>query len=452
MPVEKVSLLKDPSSCVCKGKRTIPDPSDDTEKWQQVKSNAEANLARLTKLENLCSPACGNMHTLIQGHALWEIGIGMNDAPSYRVDQGKSVRNYGHQDVSKINVKQGGPILAGASANHVQGINSLASPGGHGMIKCANKFSVVAGAQGIDLTTGGPLNITAGIIKITGPELTIGTQTGRLVLEGETVNLNGKSIECAPSDGHFVNRGTFSNTGNIINSGHMHSESASVVNLAVPGTNYSTKPSAPSDKQTMQAFWGGANAESVSPLLKDLTVHASTNKSHPTLASAVAMPRFLKSLGDKVTNLTYALQPYEKRPTGYILPGTQVQLVLTSGVLNAVTGLTSPEGPVTGNASYIGGTLLATVGPAPVLLNNFPHSHQLPDGNHPHDFRGPLVDFSSDDAGAVRGLAAGAASAAPVNKSVSLQEGLNIDISAAIGTAAALAWGKLGESDPKGVV
>jgi hypothetical protein len=378
IPVEKVALLKNPGECVCKGKRTIPDPSDDSAKWQESLGLAKANFEELKKLERDLAPACGNRYTIIQGCDLLEVGLGMNDAPSYRVDKGKSVRNARFADMGELNVEQAGPILKGGEANHVQGINSLASPGGHYMIKCANKFTVVAGAQGIELNTGGPLNISAGIIKCTGPELSIGTQTGRLSLEGETMNLNAKSIEAAPSDGHFVVRGSGGFTGNCTIAGHTHSESASVVNLSVPGKNETTNPSGGSDKQTGPAFWGSVAGEMIGPVAKDLVAHVLTNATHPKLAPNIILPRYWQSFTDKVLNLGYALRPVELVPTGIC--------VIIAGTPTAIGG----------------------VG----LIWNFPHSHQIPDSNHVHDMRVPDIDYSADNAGAVRAKAGGNASPA----------------------------------------
>lgn len=375
VPVEKVALLKNPGECVCKGKRSIPDPSDDTSKWKDSLGIAKANFGELIKLEQDLAPACGNRYTIIQGSDLLEVGLGMNDAPSYRIDKGKSVRNARFADMGELNVEKGGPIIKGGEANHVQGINSLASPGGHYMIKCANKFTVVAGAQGIEFNTGGPLNISAGIIKCTGPELSIGTQTGRLSLEGETMNLNAKSIEAAPSDGHFMVRGSGGFTGNCTVAGHTHSESASVVNLSVPGKNETTNPSAGSDKQTGPAYWGSIAGEMVGPVVKDYVAHTLTNATHPKLAPNMILPRYWQASFDKVLNMAYALRPIEIVPTGiaYVTYGSSAGLH---------------------------------------FIFNFPHSHQMPDANHVHDMRVPDIDYSADDAGQVRAKAAGNALAA----------------------------------------
>ena len=229
LPVSKRSIFK--SGCAaCEGKGVIPDPSDDRAKYAQVKANAESYSQEILELENKLAPACGNRYTVIQGSDLLEVGLGMNNAPSYRIVKDGSIRNKGIIDPSKTNVRRAGPqIPEGGKCNHVQGINSLASPGGHYMIKCSNKFSVVTGAQGVEITTGGPITISGGITRITGPEILLGTQTGRLSLQGDVVDIAGKSIEIAPTDGHLFVKGTISNTGNIITGGHNHSESISFV-------------------------------------------------------------------------------------------------------------------------------------------------------------------------------------------------------------------------------
>lgn len=379
-PVSKKDIFKNPSDCVCGGRGTIEDPSNDNEKWQQVVNNAKAHEKEILELEGKLAPACGNRYTIIQGCDLLEVGLGMNNAPSYRVDKDKGVANRKFLDPSKMNTdKDTRPILQGGKANHVQGINSLASPGGHYMIKCANKFSVIAGAQGIDLTTGGPLNISAGIIKITGPELSIGTQTGKLTLEGETLHLNGKSVEVAPSDGHFVVRGTGGFTGNCIVAGHTHSESASVVNLSVPGKTETTNPASSSNLLTGPAFWGSEAMELIMPALQDYMAFILTNVGHPKLASGMLGTRYMESLMDKMMTLIYGMIPIELVMTGICITDAGVGIVY-----------------------------------------NFPHAHSMPDENHVHDMRVPDIDYTSEDAKQVRAKAGGAGSPAPLQKSVSL--------------------------------
>lgn len=389
-PVSKKSILKEPCEA-CGGKSTIDDPSDDTDKWNQVKSNAQSRSQEIEEQEAKIGSLGGNRYTIIQGCDLLEVGIGMNDAPSYRVDKEKSVRNKGLIDVSKTNTKQGGPIPEGAPANHIQGINSMASPGGHYMIKCANKFSVVAGAQGVEIRSGGPLTINAGITKITGPEVSIGTQTGRCLIEGETVNLNGKSIEVAPSDGHFFVKGTISNTGNLMVGGHGHLESASVVKMETTGRNEVTKPSAPTDTYSGPAFWGAY--ENIKATVKDTLGYVVANTTNPVHAQQIVTPRFVQGLSDKVQNIAYSCRPWEFKPTGVILPG----YCLVIGVGNH-------------------GAPVVSVNPGFVPVWNFPHSHALPDSNHTHEVRIPDIDCSADSAEDLRGRQSGVAAAAPLHK------------------------------------
>ena len=205
--------------------------------------------------------------------------------------------------------------------------------------------------------------------------MSIGTQTGRLSLEGETMNLNAKSIEAAPSDGHFVVRGSGGFTGNCTVAGHTHSESASVVNLSVPGKNETTNPSGGSDKQTGPAFWGSIAGEMVGPVVKDYVAHTLTNATHPKLAPNIVLPRFWQASFDKILNMAYSIRPLELVPTG-----------VAAVTYGSSAGLH--------------------------LIFNFPHSHQIPDSNHVHDMRVPDIDYSADNAGQVRSKAGGNASPA----------------------------------------
>ena len=403
MPVSKKSILK--GKCeACGGKGSIKDPSDDSEKYEKVKQIAQSKSKEILELEAKLAPPCGNRYTIIQGCDLLEVGLGMNDAPSYRVDKDKSVRSKGLIDPSKTNTKKGGPqIPEGGKANHVQGLNPIASPGGHYMIKCSNKFTLLAGAQGIDITTGGPVTISGGITRIIGPEIIIGSQTGRLALNGDVVDIAGKSIEVSPTDGHLFVKGTISNTGNLMVGGHTHSESVSFTKAECIGKNETTKPAAPSDLYSGPAFWGGVGVEGLINALKDLAGFTISKVANPTEAQQIMTPRFVDGLKDKILNLTYNARPWEILPTGYILPGTVISLMGTCPCNYPIPG-SQAVGPIYG-------TVLA-----PITLNNFPHIHALPDSVHTHEIRIPDIDCSADSAEDLRGKQGGVSAGAPLQK------------------------------------
>lgn len=423
LPISKSSIFKD--GCpVCKGKGSIPDPSDDSAKYKQVQQNAAAYEKEILDLESRLGPPCGNRYTIIQGCDLLEVGLGMNSAPSYRVDKDKSIRNKGLVDPAKITQNGSPQIPEGGTCNHVQGINSLASPGGHYMIKCSNKFSVVAGAQGIEFTTGGPITFSGGITRFTAPELTIGTQTGRLSLQGDVVDIGGKSVEVAPTDGHFFVKGTMSNTGNLMCGGHAHCESVSFVKGECVGRNEPTKPGAASDMFTGPAFWGGVGIEGLVSSIKDLIGFVISKTTNPVEAQQILTPRFFDSLRDKILNVAYNSRPWEFRPTGFILPGTPI-------ILQAMVPC-NERGPAFG-------TVFGFV-QAPIPLNNFPHIHAMPDGVHIHEVRIPDLDCSSDTAAQVRKNQGGVSSPAPLHKSSTSAIKAALALFGAVGTVFVPIW------------
>jgi hypothetical protein len=404
LPVSKKSLFKEKCGA-CGGKGSIEDPSDDSEKMESVKQLAESKAEEILELEKKLAPPCGNRYTVIQGCDLLEVGLGMNNAPSYRVDKDKSMRSKGLIDPSKVNTKKGGPqIPEGGKCNHVQGITSLASPGGHYMIKCSNKFSVIAGAQGVDISTGGPLTISGGITKIVAPEIMIGSQVGRLSLNGDVVDISGRSIEMAPTDGHVFVRGTISNTGNLMVGGHTHSESVSFTKAECVGRNEVTKPSSSSDIIDGPAFWGGVNGEGITHAVKDLMGFVTSKIANPVEAQQIMTPRFVGGLRDKMLNLSYHVRPWELKPTGYILPGTSITLLASCPCNYPTPGSTTAPGIVTGIVT------------APINLNNFPHSHAQPDNVHNHEVRIPDIECSADSAQEVRSKQGGVSQAAPLQK------------------------------------
>ena len=424
VPVSKASIFKD--GCpVCGGKGSIKDPSDDSDKYEQVKQIAMSKAEELLDLESKLAPPCGNRYTVIQGCDLLEVGLGMNTSPSYRVDRDKSIRSKGLVDPGKIDSEIAGPqIPEGATANHVQGLNPLPSPGGHYMIKCSNKFTLLTGSQGVDITTGGPLTISGGITRITAPEIVIGTQTGRLSLNGDVVDISGRSVEISPTDGHLFVKGTISSTGNLMVGGSLHAESLSFVKAECTGRNEMTKPAAPSDLHTGPAFWGGIGVEGIKAAMKDLVGFVASKTSNPVEAQQIMTTRFSEGLRDKMLNLTYHMRPWETKATGYILPGTRM---LLQGTVPCNQGGTA------------GGIITATV-ISPIDVNNFPHSHALPDLEHCHEVRVPDLDYSSDSAAEVRGKQGGVASSAPLHKKTGGAQGIMASLFQPISTIFTPIW------------
>jgi len=379
LPVSKQAIVKECPSC--KNKRELEDPSDDRAKYAQAAAIAESRASEIQELESHLSPPGGNRYTIIQGSDLLEVGLGMNDAPSYRIDEGKSRRNWGiNADMKNIDTQKGGLQLPkGAEANHVQGLNPPASPGGHYVIKCSNKFSLVTGSQGVDIVSSGPINISGGITQITGPEVSIGTSTGRLLLEGETVNIAGKSVEVAPSDGHLFVKGTTSMTGNMIVGGHAHCESASVVKLETTGRNEASRLSSSSDVVGGPAFWGGLVSEGVEASLQQLLSFTINNINDPEKIKIALSTRTALGLADCISNILYTLKPIELVPTGISL-----------------------------SIPIIGG-----VG----VVFNFPHVHAMPDGAHSHVTRIPDIKCDADSAAELRKATTGVDGPAPLMKS-----------------------------------
>ena len=364
---------------VCNGSRKIVDPSDDSQKYAESAQLAESFIPEIEQNEALLGNG-GNRYTIVQNSEVLEIGIGMNDVPSYRVDKNAGYRLRGlagfGRGSGQVSPKYG-PIPQGGNCNHVQGLNVPAVPGGSGIytIKCSNKFSLLTGSQGIELTTSGPINVNGGITSITGPEVTIGSRTGKLALEGDVVTLGGRSIEVGPTDGHFVVKGTISNTGNMICGGHAHMESASVVRLETVGRNESSKVSSSSSVATGPAFWGGPAVEGITLASKGLLAFISANIANPEQAKLIASSRFGMGLYEEVLNVAYSILPQEIVPCGFALFGAI---------------------------------------PLPVFL--WPHTHALPDQMHCHDTRIPDINCDADTAEQLRSQQAGIDGPAPVHK------------------------------------
>jgi len=457
-PVQKKAALK--GSCKsCKGKGTIKDPAKlAAPAAEKVKAAYQKNAKEITELENKLAPHGGNRYTVIQGSEVLEVGLGFNDAPSYSVIEGAGRRN--GRMVSDLSSKGAPMFFEGAESNYIQGINSVASPGGHYFVKCSNKFSVAAGVQGIDLTTGGPVTISGGITRISGPEITIGGQTGPLTLEGEVVYLNGKSVEVATSDGDFCVRGNISTTSNATIGGHTHSESVSFVNALCVGTKDGhTDEGSPNDFHTGPAFYGSAGNTAQSQVALDMAAFVASNTSSLEKIKNMMGPAYKDSLGAKIKNMAYQMTPYEQEVTGWIIPGTKMKTAVTDGTGVTITGtctcpcnygLTPATGPITITLGTLQIEQITQTVINNIELHNFPHSHVLPDLKHNHTIRLPDMDYSADNAEQLRGKIKPAISTpAPYNISTGKAKTLQAAWDAVMGATFLGSWNSFKPKESK---
>lgn len=348
----------------CNNTREMEDPSDDSDRYQQVVANLQAEIPKISENEALLggTSGCGNEYCLWTGDVVHQFGLVPNDLPSYRVDPCGAPINGGIFGENIDFEKAGMQVPGGGRCNHVQGLNPPAVPGGTYTLFCGNKCNIVAGAQGFNLTTGGEVNMTGGITKISGPEVTVGSEVGRVAVAGESLVLTGKkSVELGSEEGHVYSRSTISTPANLIVGGHGHLEGASVVKLSTTGRNESTKSSAGSNIYGGPAFWGGAVPEGIIAGAREVASFATMSISHPEqVKTALSLRRGL-GLVESLQTMAYSLRTLEFVPTGLSF------------------------------------TLFI-----PGLMFNFPHVHAIPDGAHVHDVRVPDIDYTSDSAKELR--------------------------------------------------
>lgn len=382
MPIPKTTAL---TKCgACDNKRKLEDPTDDRDRYAQSAAIAKSLAPKIADAEARMGPPGGDQYFVMSGSTTVQFGLAENPGPSYRVDENMGIRNKGVAMPTKTNEDgRGGSnpenstiASEGGYANHVQGLNPPAVPGGYLNVICGNGLRVSAAAHGIDLATNGPVTIGGGITRITGPEVSIGSQTGRLALGGDVINMEAKSIEMAPTDGHVYTRGTMSCSGNCIVGGHAHMESASVVQLETTGKNENSKCSSGGNIYGGPAFWGGLSPEAIIASLRELLAFVTLNTLHPRHFAEVGPIsfRYPQTMTDNMLNIAYCLRFIELIPTG-ICVGVGVGLVY-----------------------------------------NFPHIHAVGDQPHTHGMRVPNIKCDADKASQIRKNNAAASGPAPVQK------------------------------------
>lgn len=340
--LKPVKDLFDSGKCpTCGGKEVIEDKTDRSEQIQAAVAEATAAQEEITRLEAEIGQTGGNQHVMVVGDALLEVGLGYNDSPSYTVVEGGSLG-------TSVSMESQAPMDVGEPVNAVVGTNPLATPGGHYIIKCSNKFTVRAGAQGIELSTEGPLVIKAGQTQFVAPEVTIGSSTGAVAIEGQSLSINGgKSCQInagSEGKGQITMGGTVNCKANLIAQGGAHVEGdMSCTSMTMPGL-YERSEHASQDQQTTGApAWKDKCAEQGT---KDfLRVHQMRSQDPSGLELT---PRGRQDVSADQKNLLKKTLPFEPEPAGFVL--------ITSG---------------------------SSVGRYDVFL--YPHHHELGDQVHAHE-------------------------------------------------------------------
>jgi hypothetical protein len=363
---------RDGGTCgACGGSKQITDVTDDTAKYERaadkIKEKTDKILEREAKLG-----LGGTRTTIIQGSDLLFVGLGFNSNKTYEVMPGGSIAPT--LNGGKIPQQNSVPVNAVVGK---QGSMAWPQQVGNYTIKCANKFSLLAGAGGITIATPGPLTFSSGMMKFTGPQITIGCASGPLVLEGDSVNISGKAISITPTGGEFFIKGNISNTGNITTQGHAHFESMSFAKASCVGVNKSTLQATanPDVSNTQRATWGRA---AVAAALLDLqSLFQAVPMDSESSSYRLLSPKETKNISDRLRSISKLALPWEREVTGYILPGTRFTALING--LPAVVVLTS----------------LCDV-------HNIPHMHGIPEMKHTHEVNLPDMDYTNDSTQALR--------------------------------------------------
>lgn len=357
----------------CQGKKEITDVTDDSAKYKQVNQKVEQNADLIMEQESKLGLG-GTRTTLIQGSDLLFVGLGFNGNKTHEVIpngaiapsmKGGKIPQQNSEQVNAVVGKQGNIAWPQQVGNYT--------------IKCANSFNLLAGAGGITIATPGSLTFSAGMLKISSPALTLGCSTGPLTLEGQSVNLTGKTVSISPTNGETFIRGNISNTGNITTQGHAHFESASFVKASCISTTKNTfvAKANPDVVNTQQATWGASAAAAALLDLKTYVQNIPTDSS--TSAFRPAASKELQNVADRVANIGKLSLPFELKPTGWVLPGTKFYASIDGSGPKEIRIIT------------------------PVDVNNFPHIHGIPEMMHKHEITLPDFDYTNDSPQSLRG-------------------------------------------------
>ena len=355
----------------CGGSKEIVDVTDDSAKYQAAAQKIEKNSEKIMEREAKMGLG-GTRTTIIQGSDLLFVGLGFNNNKTYETMPGGSIAPT--MKGGKIPQQNATPVNAVVGK---QGTLAWPQQVGNYTIKCANSFNLLAGAGGITIATPGPLTFSAGMLKFTGPQLSLGCSNGPLTLEGESVNITGKAVSVTPTGGELFVKVNINNTGNMTVQGHAHFESMSFAKASCVGITKSTfmAKANPDVLQTQPATWG---AKAVASALLDLQTYVQAiPMDSKTSAFRLFSPKENQNLSDRIGAIASLALPWELKPTGYVLPGTTFDAIIN------------------GSAASV---QIVT----PVNVNNIPHVHGIPEMMHKHEITLPDMDYTNDSPQSLR--------------------------------------------------
>jgi hypothetical protein len=362
--ITDILTIKEGRCRTCQGRRTVEDKSVQTEEINRTVAAANAQKEKLTELESKASGGTGlggNDVKFVVGNKFLKIGAAYNDSKSYEsVPDGKEVP-------SGCQIDKQGVTKRSTKCAQVNGCNPLPTLGGNYTMEVGNHYKLRAGAQGIELSTEGPLTIKAGQTQMIGPEVVIGSGTGEVRIAGKHTQIDGDSIAITPGrngDGQVIIQGTAYCSGNIVATGGAHIDGdLSFISATCPFKEERSKHSSQETEYNGPARWSlTAAAQGLKDYLRTSTVRTLD----PSLISV--SPRQVLNFYMDFIELAEKALPLELLPTGLILPG---QLVVVG--------------------------LGVSVNPGPVPVYNFPHHHTLTDMIHAHNMRVPNINLMEDD-------------------------------------------------------
>lgn len=354
------NLRKGEKCGACGGKKQIPDvQQSDAAKYQQVAQQMEAAMPQIMKQEAKLGLG-GARTTIIQGNDTLQVGALFNNNSSYRIEKDKQIVAAGNRG-GKIPLQNGGKCNAVVP---VPGSLGWPSAVGNYTIKCGNSFNLQAGGGGINLSTKGPIEFSGGVTTIKAPQIVLASEQGPLRIGADSVDITGRFVNIAPTEGNLYVKGAVHASGNMTCSGHTHSESMSFVKAACCGTNQtSTMDQGNKDvSQTQGAVWGGVGVRAIMTSLLDIQMFYAD------------IPMDIKNAAFRLISLA------------------ELQNTITRFMVLAKMCFPMEIIP-TGLAFGIGVS----------VVFNWPHTHGLQPMQHTHNTRVPDIDFSADSPEALRG-------------------------------------------------
>lgn len=169
----------------------------DAVKEAQIAALYTKHAPKIAELESKLGLG-GSQIISITKHKLENVGLVFNDFPSYRVDKA------GKAEPTSVQIDTLGTFVDRAPTPLIEAVHVDNLPGGTYDLNVANRYCATVGSGGVHIKTTGGVDVSGGIVNITGTQLNLSSKHEVNIYSEKRVHIEGDVVSLKQKDGKQV--------------------------------------------------------------------------------------------------------------------------------------------------------------------------------------------------------------------------------------------------------